>query len=79
MALSALLLSRTYFTNIGILDVFSYFWKLEGWDIDFLVQFDELYPSITKKEKNSDEILNCGHIRDSVNTLKVEYLGSRSL
>ncbi len=43
------------------------------------MQLDELYPTITKKEKNSSEIFNCGHITYSVNTFKIEYLGPGSI
>ncbi len=43
------------------------------------MQLDELYPTITKKEKNSSEILNCEQITYGVNTLKIEYLGPGSL
>jgi hypothetical protein len=33
-----------------------------------------LYPTITEKEnKNSNEILNCGLITYTVNTVKIEY------
>ncbi len=40
------------------------------------MQLGELYPAITKKEKNnSAKILNCGHITYTGNTLKFEYLG----
>ncbi len=38
------------------------------------MQLDELYPTITEKEKNSDEMLNCGPITYIVNTIKIEYL-----
>jgi hypothetical protein len=39
------------------------------------MQLDELYPTIIEKEnKNSDEILNCGPITYTVNTIKIEYL-----
>jgi hypothetical protein len=37
------------------------------------MQLDKLYPSITEKEKNSDEMLNCGPITYTVNTRKIEY------
>jgi len=38
------------------------------------MRLDELYPDITEKEKNSDEMLNCGPITYTVNTIKIEYL-----
>jgi hypothetical protein len=39
------------------------------------MQLDELYPAITKKIKiNSAELLNCGHPRYTLNTVKFEYL-----
>ncbi len=38
------------------------------------MQLDELYPTIIEKEKNSDEMLNCGPTTYTVNTIKIEYL-----
>ncbi len=38
------------------------------------MQLDELYPTITEKDKHSDEMLNCGPITFNVNTIKIEYL-----
>jgi hypothetical protein len=38
------------------------------------MQLDELYSAITQKEKNSDEMLNCGPITYTGNTIKIEYL-----
>ncbi len=38
------------------------------------MQLHELCPTIIeKRKKNSSEILDCGHITYSVNTLKIEY------
>jgi hypothetical protein len=37
------------------------------------MQFDKLYPTIIEEGKNSDEMLNCGHITYTVNTKKIEY------
>jgi hypothetical protein len=38
------------------------------------MQLDKLYPTMTEKEKNSDEMLNCESITYTVNTIKIEYL-----
>jgi hypothetical protein len=38
------------------------------------MQLDKLYPTITEKEKKSDEMLNCGPTTCTVNTIKIEYL-----
>jgi hypothetical protein len=37
------------------------------------MQLDALYLTMIEKEKNSDEILNCGPITYTVNTRKIEY------
>jgi hypothetical protein len=39
------------------------------------MQLDELHPTITEKEKNSDEMLNCGPITHThtINTIKIKY------
>jgi hypothetical protein len=67
------------FENNGILNFcVKYFFKISN--ILFFIQFDELYPTITKKEKKtSSEILNCEHITYSANTLKIKCLISDSL
>ncbi len=38
------------------------------------MQLDELYLTVSEKEKNSDEILNCGPVTFTVNTREIEYL-----
>jgi hypothetical protein len=38
------------------------------------MQLDELYLTITEKEKNSHETLNCGPTTYTGNTIKIEYL-----
>jgi hypothetical protein len=38
------------------------------------MQLDELYPTITKKKRNSAEILNCEHPTYTINIVKFDYL-----
>ncbi len=41
---------------------------------EFLCNSTSSIQTSRRKKKNSSEILNCGHITYSVNTLKIEYL-----
>jgi hypothetical protein len=38
------------------------------------MQLDELYPTITEKEKNSDKMFNCEPITYTFNIIEIEYL-----